>query len=132
MPTADVRPSSEELKNIEKKSKRRTPLDYTLLALYTVGAYSSAMQGFFAIESFVNSLAAIPGMAFLYLIPYSFILGSAVVNFIYSVRVEQKVFEPNFYDLIKKCLGLENKKTNHKRCEETINNNQKLKEHLIK
>lgn len=139
MPTADALTSSEELtknKTQSDQSKpvkpKRTPLDYILKTLFIIGAYSSASQGFFAIESFVNSLAAIPGMAFLHLIPYGFILSAAIINFIYSVRVEQKVFEPHFYNLIKQLVGLDNKKTNNQKCIDTIQDNQKLKKQLLK
>ena len=113
--------SSQPLENTTKKSDPW----YTKLGkvLFWVGASASAMQGFFSIESFITTTAAIPGMAFLYLTPYALIFISACIICFYSIRVEQQIFYPNFIKLINQLAGNE----------DTINREtQKLKTKIAK
>jgi hypothetical protein len=82
-------------------------LKYILNFLFWCGASASALQGFFSIQSFISSLGAIPGMAFLLLIPYVFIFVSAIIIALYSIIVEQQIFREYFERLLAQLFGVE-------------------------
>lgn len=103
---------------------------YFPLLLFIIGLPAAGMQGFFAIDIFINSVAAIPGMAFLHLIPAPFIIISAGLLLIYSVTAEQQVFKEPFLKLIRQVFRLSNEKDNDELSRDKLNDintlNQKI------
>lgn len=98
--------TAEQAQPHEESKRNYAWLKFLIDCLFWFGIPASALQGFFSINSFIQSLGAIPGMAFLYLIPYAFILVSAVIIALYSVVVEQQIFREYFERLVAQLLGI--------------------------
>lgn len=104
--------------------------------LFWIGALATAMQGFFSISFFVNSVLAIPAMAFLSLMPIALLvistlsILSAIIIGTYSLIVEQQVFKKHFQKLMRQLFTKTEEKTNDKLTKELKQEIKQLDKHI--